>query len=242
MPNRIIKESVCSSESIDRLSWFEECFFYRLMVTCDDYGCFDARPVLLKNRLFPLKETKVKVKEVEDALASLARAGIILMYEVEVRPYLQFTSWPKHQQIRSKRAKFPLPISDDCNGYQMIANVPVIQSNPIRESNPNPNPISAEIEISSAPAVVELPLVDGSLHGISQAEIDKWSAAYPAVDVIVQIRKMSAWLDANPKNKKTRAGINRFVVSWLGRTQDKAPPVRNGSKSGRWEDFQSGTN
>ena len=26
MPNRIIKESICTSETIDQMSWFEECF------------------------------------------------------------------------------------------------------------------------------------------------------------------------------------------------------------------------
>lgn len=42
MPNRIIKESICVSESIDSLSWFDEVFFYRLIVNCDDYGRLDA--------------------------------------------------------------------------------------------------------------------------------------------------------------------------------------------------------
>ena len=56
MPNRIIKESICTSDSIDSLSWFEEVLFYRLIVNCDDYGRFDGRPSIIKSRLFPLKE------------------------------------------------------------------------------------------------------------------------------------------------------------------------------------------
>ncbi len=43
MPNRIIKESICRSEEIDSLSWFEEVLFYRLIVTCDDFGRYDGR-------------------------------------------------------------------------------------------------------------------------------------------------------------------------------------------------------
>ena len=57
MPNRILKESICVSDDIDGLSWFEEVVFYRLLVNCDDYGRFDGRPAVLKNRLFPLKES-----------------------------------------------------------------------------------------------------------------------------------------------------------------------------------------
>ena len=36
MPNRIIRESICTSDSVDKLSWFEEVLFYRLIVNCDD--------------------------------------------------------------------------------------------------------------------------------------------------------------------------------------------------------------
>lgn len=48
MPNRIIKESICVSDSIDSLSWFEEVLFYRLIVVCDDYGRFDGRIPIIK--------------------------------------------------------------------------------------------------------------------------------------------------------------------------------------------------
>jgi len=47
MPNRIIKESICRSEEIDSLSWFEEVLFYRLIVTCDDFGRYDGRAKII---------------------------------------------------------------------------------------------------------------------------------------------------------------------------------------------------
>ena len=53
MPNRIIKESICTSDTIDQMSWFEECFWHRLIVNCDDYGRFDARPAVLIIKAFP---------------------------------------------------------------------------------------------------------------------------------------------------------------------------------------------
>ena len=43
MPNRILKESIRTSDTIGELSWFEEVLFYRLIVSCDDYGRFDGR-------------------------------------------------------------------------------------------------------------------------------------------------------------------------------------------------------
>lgn len=60
MPNRLLRESICRSESIDALSWFEEVLFYRLIVNCDDYGRFDGRPAIIKGSLFPLKDVAIK--------------------------------------------------------------------------------------------------------------------------------------------------------------------------------------
>jgi len=140
MPNRIIKESICTSDTIDQLSWFEEVFFYRLIVNCDDYGRFDARTPILKARLFPLKS--VTEKQISDALHKLSTVGIVALYEYDGRPYLQLVTWDKHQQIRAKKSKYPAP-DETCN--HLISNDIKCPRNPIQsesESNPNPNPIS----------------------------------------------------------------------------------------------------
>lgn len=142
MPNRIIKESVCTSDSIDQLTWFEEVLFYRLMVSCDDYGRFDGRIAVIKNRLFPLKETLTSDK-VANALKRLSEVGLVCLYTVEGKPYLYLPTWEHHQTIRAKKSKYPEPVYEEETSeiicMQMNANVPVIQSNPIQsESNPNP--------------------------------------------------------------------------------------------------------
>lgn len=143
MPNRIIKESICFSESINKLSYFEECVFYRLIVNCDDYGRFDGRPAIIKARLFPLRDN-VTAKSVADAIHKLSIIGLVAPYEICGKPYLYLTGWNDSQQIRSKRSKYPDPeghesvISDDINGYQMISDDIRCYRNP--NPNPNPNP------------------------------------------------------------------------------------------------------
>lgn len=137
MPNRILKESIKSSPQIDQLSWFEEVVFYRLMVSADDYGCMDGRIVLLKNELFPTKDTVTK-KAVEDAIARLASVGLLCKYTVNGMPYLFFPTWEKHQRIRNKHRKYPEPTLDSnslSNDGQMTASCQS-ESNPIQiESN-----------------------------------------------------------------------------------------------------------
>lgn len=70
-----------------------------------------------------------------------------------------------------------------------------------------------------APVAMRLPLADGSEHGVAPQQIVEWTAAFPAVDVLGELRRMRAWLDANRAQRKTRRGIDRFIVSWLARAQ-----------------------
>lgn len=112
MPNRIIKESICTSDSIQQLNWLQEVLFYRLIVNCDDYGRMDARPAILKGRLFPLKSGLTE-SQIEEALNSLSMAGIVLFYSYDGKPYLQLVNWAKHQKIRNKKSKYPSPEEAD---------------------------------------------------------------------------------------------------------------------------------
>ena len=108
MPNRILKESVCTSPNIERLGWFEEVCFYRLIVQCDDFGRLDARPQLLRAKLFPLRDD-VTAAVVEGAMNTLEAIGLIERYTVGDRPYLQLATWARHQRVRTKRSRFPPP-------------------------------------------------------------------------------------------------------------------------------------
>ena len=117
MPNRIIKESICTSDNIDQLTPFEETLFVRLMVNCDDYGRFDGRPKILSARLYPLKQ--ITPEQIKDALDSLVAADLVTMYEVDGKPFLHLNSWEKHQQRRANKSKYPAPDNITCN--QMIS-------------------------------------------------------------------------------------------------------------------------
>lgn len=91
-------------------------------------------------------------------------------------------------------------------------------------------------ETSPAP-VATLPLVDGSFHVITREDADKDAEAYPAVDVIQEYFKMGRWCDANPKYRKTKSGIKRFINQWLGRAQNSAPAHRStysGNNDAEW--------
>lgn len=110
MPKRMLEESIKTSAKIDSLSWFEEVFFYRLIVSADDKGRCDGRPVVLKN-LLPTKENVTK-KAVEEAIAKLVSVGLLYRYTVSGMPYLLFPTWEKHQRLRDSKGTYPEPPDD----------------------------------------------------------------------------------------------------------------------------------
>ena len=144
MPNRILKESVCTSETLDALTPEEERLFYRLLVQADDFGRFDARPQIVRAKCFPLKTDAISVEQVSRWLERLAEVGLIRLYTADGKPYLEFVTWEKHQQKRARKSKYPAPppspnqpppmpscdsiynqpqpLDNNCN--QVVANVP----------------------------------------------------------------------------------------------------------------------
>ncbi len=106
MPNRVLKESICYSGDIDKLTPFEETVFYRIIVRADDYGNLDGRMDFLKSVLFTTKPS-VGVKKIQSACEKLEEVGLVLFYEVDGKPYLHITNWDKHQRMRKTHGKYP---------------------------------------------------------------------------------------------------------------------------------------
>ena len=220
MPNRIIKESICTSDSVDQLSWFEEVLFYRLIVNCDDFGRFDGRTAVIKNRLFPLKDN-LTIKSVETAINKLASAGLVALYVFEGKPYLHLPTWNEHQTIRAKRSKYPEP-ENICK--QMISDDYKWPRNPIQS---NPNPIQSESESET----------ESNAHDVLASAFDAFWSVYPKKTGKEAARKAfkkipkSAYsllvpaVEAQKKSRQWMEENGRFIpnpATWLNQ--------------GRWED------
>ena len=96
-------------------------------------------------------------------------------------------------------------VNDNVNVLKDVSSEP--------EEIPTPEPTS--------PTVAEIVLNDKSKVKITQAEVDEWKKLYPAVDVLQELRKMTAWCEANPTRRKTKRGIKAFIVNWLNKEQDR---------------------
>lgn len=97
------------------------------------------------------------------------------------------------------------------------------------------------------PPVAMIPLADGSEFPVPASLASEYAAAYPGVDVASELAQVRAWCLSNPRKRKTKNGIRRFLNSWLDRAQNqvggqRASPVAGGtwarqgvSRQGRFE-------
>jgi hypothetical protein len=225
MPNRIIKESICTSDNIDQLSAFQETMFYRLIVNCDDYGRMDARPKILASKLFPLKD--IRTAQIEDGLRALTSAELVIIYEVDGKPFLQMKTWERHQQIRAKKSKYPSPesgknVSDSiCN--QMIADDSKCPRNPIQsesESNPNPKDVCAALDANFETFWNAYPR-----HTNKKAAQSAFNKINPDADLLnIMLQSLAAW-SKSPQWTKDGGQFIPHPATWLNgrRWEDEMP-------------------
>mgnify|MGYP007046311840 CR=1 FL=1 len=60
-------------------------------------------------------------------------------------------------------------------------------------------------------------------YEVGPEEMRNLRARFPKLDVPQQLSNMAAWCEANPAKRKTKRGVNRFIVNWLIKTSEKAP-------------------
>lgn len=155
MPTRYLKESICTSDNLARLSAEAERFWYRLLVKVDDFGLCDARIPVLRAWCLPLLLDRVTEEDVEGWLAELQQAKLIMTYTVDGRPYLKVITFCKHNNPRAQHSKYPSPPEDAGNCLQVQESVAESESKSISISESEseskrgatPNPVSKQVEV-----------------------------------------------------------------------------------------------
>lgn len=119
-------------------------------------------------------------------------------------------------------------IGKDSVGKESIDSMLGAETAPTPPEPPKP----PKNEKPSSPVVITILLNDGSEYSVRQDDVDKWKELYQAVDVLQELRKMKGWAEANPKKRKTKNGVKRFINSWLAGEQDKYHGPQGGGQLG----------
>ncbi len=113
MPNRIVRESILTSERMAAIGWDVEVFYRRLMSIVDDFGRFDGRPEILRARLYPLQLDKVGTPDVVKWMRCGAEAGLVREYAIGGKPYIEILRFGQPTRSASKYPD-PPPLESNC--------------------------------------------------------------------------------------------------------------------------------
>lgn len=176
MPNRIVRESILTSERVASLAWPEEVFYRRLMSVVDDYGRHEAGVQLLRSRCYPLQTDQVRVADISRWMAACQKAGLVVLYEVAGKHYLQVENFGQQQRSASK---CPTPPATDISCEQAPATAPVFEGVSVSVSvSECEEPAAASPSPPTPPKQKrksqETPIPEG--FGISE-RVSKWAAA-----------------------------------------------------------------
>lgn len=225
MPQRFLKPGITTSDNWNACSFEAQSLYIRLLTLVDDWGRYDARVPVLHGHCFALRND-IKPQRTAALRSELHANGLIRVYEVEGKEFLQFEKWT--ERARGERSKFPDP--------PMRSELPQ-ESAGIRSG---PQALDASLATTSSPlhprsssiAIASTPLrwsEAGGWEGVSEELISELKPAFPACNIERQFLAMGQWLKANPAKAK-KSNWRRFVDNWLRRQQDRGGDItRNGS-------------
>ena len=214
MPTRYLKPGIRDSELIDGLSPMAEVLFYRLLVTVDDFGRFDARPAMIKSQCFPIKE-KITPKHCEESLKELCESGLVAVYLVNGKPYLQVLKWDNVP--RSKESKFPAPADDCIHMYADVCNPRTVL------------PVTETVTKTETKTVnTELPAPEGVSDQVWQdfkksRKTMRAAITQSAIDGIKREADKAGWSLEDALRECCARGWRGFKAEWVA---DKETPAR----------------
>jgi len=154
VPTRYLKPGIRDSERIEAIASPDaEILFYRLLVSVDDFGRTDARPLMVKSLCFPMR-LRATADNCAQWLQELVNARLLVIYESEGKPYLQLSKWDN--KPRAEHSKYPDPPTDADKCMQML---PVTVN-----LNREPETVTVNREPSAANAAVAKPPVSPCPH------------------------------------------------------------------------------
>jgi hypothetical protein len=106
MPQRFLRPGLVSSEHFEKVGWMTQSFYIRLLTLVDDFGRYEANPMLLRSQAFPLRED-VSASQVLAMCKELAIADLVVFYRIKGKDYLQIQRW--QERARSPKSFYPDP-------------------------------------------------------------------------------------------------------------------------------------
>lgn len=236
---RTLKPEFFQNEDLADCSAHARLLAIALLQLADSEGRFRWIPMQVHAHTFPFESDL----NIESLALELEQAGYFSRYEVDGRQFAEIPNFLKHQRLTGKEAQVKSKIPPrEAKGKQQdflgeAPGCPGTGEQGNREQGTGEQDVCTEQSCSASPSavIITLTLNTGDEHPITESQLKEFSELYPAVDVMQELRSMRGWCINNPKKRKTKSGISRFINSWLSREQDRGPSSGNQRQKSRAE-------
>ena len=257
---RTIKPEFWQHEELASTSEHARLLAIALLNYCDDEGYFLANVALVRSACFPFEDDSTNVRRSLDELSNI---GYVQVRRGGGKTIGRVVAFKEHQRIdRPQKSKlmdlFEQDIAENTgktaiddnstNDRRMIdeRSAPEREREREREQGTGKgnreqgnNSCSELAAPASKPAPSERSPVFNCAGSRKQwqatdEQIDGWIEAYPAVDVLAEMKRAKVWIDSNPVKKKTASGMARYINAWLSKSQNNPDSV---SANGRYDPF-----
>tara|TARA_R110002012_G_scaffold306943_2_gene512112 strand:+ start:95 stop:868 length:774 start_codon:yes stop_codon:yes gene_type:complete len=232
-------------ESLGKASPHARLLFISLWTQADREGRLRWLPLRIHGEAFP-HEPRVSVDKLA---AELVEADVLILYRIKDRTFAQIPGFPKwqrpHKNETASRCPGPPEVGGPLAGQRTTNDGPDTEYG-IRITGyeiRNKDSSSKSLVQDNAEAVVPDPLPDGPVavflldtwpRGLGKSStLGRWikqsEKAFPAVDLLGEARKASAWELSQPSRKKTQ--VRAFLTRWWSRCQDRGGSSSHSSSS-----------
>ena len=233
MRSRNIKPGFWANEYLAECSHQARLLFIGLWCLADREGRLEYRPRKIKGELFRFEDADIPALTFE-----LVGYGFVTAYGDGSERYIQVNNWHRHQHPHHKEVKSSIPKVTAKHGlcktqaWLKHDNLGTCQHLPNPSDSgylipdtgsliPDPTYCSELAESPASELVASVACTSGKTFSLTESQVEKWGDAYPAVDVRLTCLQAIAWLDANPKRRKTVGGMPRFLTNWLAKEQNR---------------------
>ena len=205
---RMIDKRIGNSKKIGKISDKAARLYFMLYPHLDKKGriAFDDLDDL-KIEIIPYIKNW-SLKKIGESLNELADIGLIKLYLNDSKIAMEFDRFEDFQTIRDDReAASKIVAPEETPESSGVFRITPLLSLSLIKSNEGRNEDKIFFDFSL-----------GEFLNIQEKDIKIWSEAYPKCKFNIELKKMAAWLMADPKRKKTQ--YKKFINGWLSRTQD----------------------
>ena len=161
--------------------------------------------------------------------------GLLYVYEVDGRKYLQITNFTRHQHPHHREVESCIPgwaLGSALGSAQGPARLIPECIIGMHNRNPEvcPEPASPDSGQKDRPIILQIPGKRRfNTYDLTEAKLDEYAKTYPDLPkefILREVKKAAQWLKDNPGRRKTSSGMPRFLGNWLNRAEYK--PAKEG--------------